>query len=112
MAAEALGVFFYVYPGIASQASFFLNGAEPAFGSLFQIGLAYAIGTRILDLILFFLNVLRRMGIESFPLRGFVYVEMLMKYRNCFCNHCLRSHFWWSLQPCNHFVLRGLARVG
>jgi len=44
MAAEALGVFFYVYPGIASQASFFLNGTEPAFGSLFQIGWAYAIG--------------------------------------------------------------------
>jgi len=44
MAAEALGVFFYVYPGIASQASFFLNGTEPAFGSIFQIGLAYAIG--------------------------------------------------------------------
>ena len=45
MAAEALGVFFYVYPGIASQASFFLNGTEPAFGSIFQIGFAYAIGT-------------------------------------------------------------------
>ncbi len=44
MAAEALGVFFYVYPGIASQASFFLNGTEPAFGSIFQIGWAYAIG--------------------------------------------------------------------
>ncbi|KAN0119601.1 aquaporin-like protein [Hyaloscypha variabilis] len=44
MAAEALGVFFYVYPGIASQASFFLNGTEPIFGSLFQIGWAYAIG--------------------------------------------------------------------
>lgn len=44
MAAEALGVFFYVYPGIASQASFFINGTEPAFGSIFQIGWAYAIG--------------------------------------------------------------------
>ncbi|KUJ23140.1 aquaporin-like protein [Mollisia scopiformis] len=44
MAAEAIGVFFYVYPGIASQASFFLNGTEPVFGSLFQIGWAYAIG--------------------------------------------------------------------
>jgi hypothetical protein len=41
MAAEALGVFFYVYPGIASQASFFINGTEPAFGSIFQIGWAY-----------------------------------------------------------------------
>jgi len=37
MAAEALGVFFYVYPGIASQASFFLNNTEPIFGSLFQV---------------------------------------------------------------------------
>ncbi|PSS22047.1 hypothetical protein M430DRAFT_34057 [Amorphotheca resinae ATCC 22711] len=44
MAAEAMGVFFYVYPGIASQASFFLNGTEPAFSSIFQIGWAYAIG--------------------------------------------------------------------
>ncbi|KAG0651579.1 hypothetical protein D0Z07_1872 [Hyphodiscus hymeniophilus] len=44
MAAEALGVFFYVYPGIASQASFFLNGTQPIYGSLFQIGWAYAIG--------------------------------------------------------------------
>jgi len=44
MAAEAIGVFFYVYPGIASQASFFLNGTEPQFGSIFQIGWAYAIG--------------------------------------------------------------------
>ncbi|TVY81483.1 Aquaporin-3 [Lachnellula suecica] len=52
MAAEALGVFFYVfvfhsnlaYPGIASQATFFLNTEEAAFGSLFQIGWAYAIG--------------------------------------------------------------------
>lgn len=33
-----------VYPGIASQASFFLNKTEPAFGSIFQIGWAYAIG--------------------------------------------------------------------
>ena len=49
MAAEALGVFFYVYPGIASQASFFLNKTEPAFGSIFQIGLAYAIGMHIFD---------------------------------------------------------------
>jgi glycerol uptake facilitator-like aquaporin len=32
------------YPGIASTASFFLNGTEPAFGSLFQIGCAYALG--------------------------------------------------------------------
>jgi glycerol uptake facilitator-like aquaporin len=44
MAAEAMGVFFYVYPGIASQASFFLNKTEPIFGSIFQIGWAYAIG--------------------------------------------------------------------
>jgi len=38
MMAEATGVFFYVYPGIASTAAFFINGTEPAFGSLFQIG--------------------------------------------------------------------------
>lgn len=44
MAAEATGVFFYVYPGIASTATFLINDANPAFGSLFQIGWAYAIG--------------------------------------------------------------------
>lgn len=44
MAAEATGVFFYVYPGIAATASFILNRANPAFGSIFQVGWAYAIG--------------------------------------------------------------------
>ncbi|ESZ92422.1 hypothetical protein SBOR_7181 [Sclerotinia borealis F-4128] len=44
MAAEAMGVFFFVYPGIASSASFFLNPGDPAFGSIFQIGWAFAIG--------------------------------------------------------------------
>jgi glycerol uptake facilitator-like aquaporin len=57
MAAEALGVFFYVYPGIASQASFFINGTEPQFGSLFQIGWAYMIGILVLHFILSFLHV-------------------------------------------------------
>ena len=44
MMAEATGVFFYVYPGIASTAAFTLNGNEAIFGSLFQIGWAYAFG--------------------------------------------------------------------
>ncbi|KAF2135435.1 uncharacterized protein K452DRAFT_281557 [Aplosporella prunicola CBS 121167] len=44
MAAEATGVFFYVYPGIAATASFFVNKTEPAFGSLLQVGFAYAMG--------------------------------------------------------------------
>ena len=35
---------YFSYPGIASTASFFLNETSPAFGSLFQIGWAYAIG--------------------------------------------------------------------
>ncbi len=46
--AEATGVFFYVFPGIASIASFTLNTTSPigvtAFGSLFQIGWAFALG--------------------------------------------------------------------
>lgn len=46
--AEATGVFFYVFPGIAATASLFLNAREPlpvtAYGSLFQIGWAYGIG--------------------------------------------------------------------
>ncbi|PQE05232.1 putative channel exgression is glucose repressed by Mig1 and Mig2 protein [Rutstroemia sp. NJR-2017a BBW] len=47
LAAEAMGVFFFVYqryPGISSTASFFLNNNDPAFGSIFQIGWAFAIG--------------------------------------------------------------------
>ncbi|KAI5194891.1 aquaporin-like protein [Aureobasidium subglaciale] len=44
MMAEATGVFFYVYPGIAATASFFLNETNPAFGSLLQVGLAFGFG--------------------------------------------------------------------
>jgi len=52
MMAEATGVFFYVFPGIASVASFTLattNGVGEeigvtVFGSLFQIGWAFALG--------------------------------------------------------------------
>lgn len=56
MFAEATGVFFYVYPGIAAAASTFLNQVtvanssglpttpNPAFGSIFQIGCAFALG--------------------------------------------------------------------
>ena len=46
--AEATGVFFYVFPGIAAITTFTLNGASPigasAFGSIFQIGWGFAIG--------------------------------------------------------------------
>lgn len=46
--AETTGVFFYDFPGIASVASFTLNGTShlgiTAFGSLFEIGWAFAIG--------------------------------------------------------------------
>ncbi|KAI1324424.1 aquaporin-like protein [Xylariaceae sp. FL0255] len=46
--AEAAGVFFYVLPGISATASFLLNLQTPvgasAFGSFFEIGLAYAFG--------------------------------------------------------------------
>jgi glycerol uptake facilitator-like aquaporin len=49
MMAEATGVFFYVFPGIASVAAFTLNVENPAlpvtfFSSLFQVGLAFALG--------------------------------------------------------------------
>lgn len=52
MMAEATGVFFYVFPGIASVASFTLATTNPVaaqigvsiFGTLFQIGWAFAIG--------------------------------------------------------------------
>lgn len=42
--AEATGVFFYVFPGIASIASFTIHEANPAFGSIFQIGWGFALG--------------------------------------------------------------------
>ncbi|MCJ1463423.1 hypothetical protein MMC07_002030 [Pseudocyphellaria aurata] len=46
--AEATGVFFYVFPGIAAIAGFTLNATSEigvtAFGSIFQIGCAFAIG--------------------------------------------------------------------
>lgn len=42
--AEALGVFFYCYGGIAPTASFLLNGANAGFSSIFQIGVGYALG--------------------------------------------------------------------
>ncbi|CAF9939729.1 MAG: hypothetical protein ALECFALPRED_008273 [Alectoria fallacina] len=45
--AEATGVFFYVFPGIAAITSFYINAAQPnptAFGSIFQIGWGFAIG--------------------------------------------------------------------
>jgi hypothetical protein len=44
MAAEATGVFFYVYPGIASVASFTLGKEDAAFGSLLQVGFSFALG--------------------------------------------------------------------
>lgn len=44
MIAEATGVFIYVYVGVAAQATFFLNGTEPQYGSLLQIGLSYCFG--------------------------------------------------------------------
>ncbi|KAI0472702.1 aquaporin-like protein [Xylariaceae sp. FL0804] len=42
--AEATGVFFYVLPGLASTAIFTLDGTIPGYGSLLQIGFAYAMG--------------------------------------------------------------------
>lgn len=46
--AEATGVFFYVFPGIAAVASTYLNADSPLgvtlFGSIFQIGWGFAIG--------------------------------------------------------------------
>ncbi|GAB7352252.1 hypothetical protein MBLNU459_g2721t1 [Dothideomycetes sp. NU459] len=42
--AEATGVFFYVFPGIAATASFILNKEDAAFGSLLQVGFAFAFG--------------------------------------------------------------------
>lgn len=46
--AEATGVFFYVFPGIAAITTFTLNAASPlgasAFGGIFQIGWGFAIG--------------------------------------------------------------------
>ncbi|KAI5363770.1 putative major intrinsic protein [Septoria linicola] len=42
--AEATGVFFYVLPGIAAVTAFTINKEDAAFGSLFQVGFAFAMG--------------------------------------------------------------------
>ncbi|KAK0255080.1 hypothetical protein B0A54_05904 [Friedmanniomyces endolithicus] len=44
MMAEATGVFFYVFPGIAAVTTFTLNKEDAGFGSLLQVGFAFAIG--------------------------------------------------------------------
>jgi glycerol uptake facilitator-like aquaporin len=46
--AEATGVFFYVFPGIAAVASFTINAAGPLpvpfYGNILQVGFAFAMG--------------------------------------------------------------------
>jgi len=42
--AEATGVFFYVFPGIAAVTCFTLNKEDAGFGSLLQVGFAFAFG--------------------------------------------------------------------
>ncbi|KAF2173650.1 hypothetical protein M409DRAFT_61972 [Zasmidium cellare ATCC 36951] len=42
--AEATGVFFYVFPGIAATAAFTVNKEDAAFGSIFSIGFAFSFG--------------------------------------------------------------------
>lgn len=42
--AEATGVFFYVFPGIAAVTAFTINKADAGFGSLLQIGFAFGFG--------------------------------------------------------------------
>jgi hypothetical protein len=44
MAAEATGVFFYVYPGIAATAALITEHGKPEFGSMLTIGFAYCFG--------------------------------------------------------------------
>lgn len=42
--AEAVGVFFYVFPGIAAVTTFTINKADAGFGSLTGIGFAFCFG--------------------------------------------------------------------
>lgn len=54
VAAEALGVFTYVYCGVGATAALYMSIASkegPGFGSLFTVGWAYAIGIIIAILI-------------------------------------------------------------
>lgn len=44
MMAEATGVFFYVFPGIAAITAFTINKEDAGFGSILQVGFAFAIG--------------------------------------------------------------------
>lgn len=44
MIAEAVGVYFYVFPGIGAIAALTINKADAAYGSLLQVGFAFALG--------------------------------------------------------------------
>lgn len=44
MAAEATGVFFYVFPGIAAICVLTLSPGEAYLGSILQVGFAFALG--------------------------------------------------------------------
>jgi hypothetical protein len=91
--AEATGVFFYVLPGIASVASFTLNGASPlgvtAFGSIFQIG---------------WVRTSNHMNVSHTELVP----GLCHRYRICY--HYLCSNLWWPLQSSRHDLLCSMAR--
>lgn len=92
--AEATGVFFYVLPGIASVATFTLNGASPlgvtAFGSIFQIGWVRAS------------DILSIMHTEL--VLGFCHRYRIRHYN-------MRSNIRWPLQPSHHDLFRHMARI-
>lgn len=44
MIAEAVGVFFYVFPGVGATAAFTINNSDAGFASLLQVGFAFALG--------------------------------------------------------------------
>lgn len=92
--AEATGVFFYVFPGIASVCTFTLNGASPlgvtAFGSIFQIG-----WVRI--------PIIKHLLVLN-SLPGFC-------HRHRVRHHNVRANLWWPLQPRYNDLLCSLARL-
>lgn len=116
LAAEAMGVFFFVwvcsresitaansyqrYPGISSTASFFLNNNDPAFGSIFQIGWAFAIGIAfaIMYVQRFKLHLKPQSIIASGTTRITDESQNMWKY------------FWRTFQPCSNSVLCVVAR--
>jgi hypothetical protein len=92
--AEAAGVFFYVFPGIAAITSFTVNTTGelpvPFYGNILQVGFAFAL--------------VRNLGIKQVN-------QSANPVGHCLRNHHVRTGVWWSFQSRRHDFLCCLARL-